>query len=158
VTVITVEEQSYIDFDWFCVDDAGYIGHFTTAGYKMLPPSVAQSAEELKFVTEFFEREVSAGRGYLVDPELAAEVPSPQCSSERYLRSFVAMADRGLFSFDIASHLERESLYFRVVLPNQPLKFDEMPKQVQQILSRTCLRNTLLKNSSRVLYENTLHI
>jgi hypothetical protein len=158
VTAITAEEQSYIDFDWFCVDEAGYIGHFTTAGYKMLPPSVAQSAEDLKFVTAFFESEVSAGRGYSVDPELAAEVSSPECSSERYLRSFVAMADRGLFSFDIASHLERESQYFRVVLPNRPLKFDELPKQVQQILSRTCLRKTLLKNSSRVLYENTLHI
>jgi hypothetical protein len=40
-----------------------------------------------------------------------------ESQEERYLRSFIAMADRGLFSFDIDSYLGPNTAYFRVALP-----------------------------------------
>jgi hypothetical protein len=35
-------EQEATDFDWFAVDESGCIGHFTTAGFKLLPKSVSR--------------------------------------------------------------------------------------------------------------------
>ena len=49
---ISDDEQTYKDFDWYCVDGQGQLGHFASAGFKKVPPSVATSAEDLRFLTE----------------------------------------------------------------------------------------------------------
>jgi len=38
---IPTAEQEETDFDWFGLDEEGFIGHFTTGGFKCLPQSVA---------------------------------------------------------------------------------------------------------------------
>ena len=37
---ITEREQRDTDFDWFCVDEYGNIGHFASAGFKSVPHTV----------------------------------------------------------------------------------------------------------------------
>jgi hypothetical protein len=153
---IGLQEQQDIDFDWFCVDEAGEIGHFTTAGFKRLPESVSRSAEDLELVAKYFKDELCGGRGFQVDPLLADAIPDAKNRGERYLRSFVAMAERGLFSFDIDSYLKPGISYFRVACPVTALKFDDLPPPIQQIVGRTVLKRHLLRSSSSVPYEETL--
>jgi hypothetical protein len=112
LTKITEDEQESTDFDWFCVDDAGEIGHFTTAGFKRLPRNVERSAEDRDVLEEFFERQLKGGRGYQLDADLSKEIPTLKSGLERYLRDFVAMAGRGLYSFDIETYLSPEATIF----------------------------------------------
>jgi hypothetical protein len=149
--LIGEDEQMWTDFDWYCVDSEGRIGHFASAGFKRLPPSVAQSAEDLCFLNEFFHQ-LSTGPGeHELDNCLSAEQRTP-----RYLQSFVEMADRGLYSFDIESYLKTDACYFRVAMPKIPLRFVNLPARIQEILGRTGLRERALERISTVPYSLTL--
>lgn len=153
---IELQTQQERDFDWFCVDEAGAVGHFTTAGFKRLPATVARFAEDLELVTKYFAKEALAGRDYTLDTELAQEIPDIKNRGERYLRSFVAMADRGLFSFDIASYLKPQICYFLVASPVRPIRLGDLPEPVRKVVGRTVLRGRTFGSSSRVPYEDTL--
>lgn len=137
------------------MDDAGAIGHFATAGFKKLPLSVAQSAEDLASITEYF-RSLNVVADYQVDDDLATEIPAPENRAQRYLSSFIEMAGRGLYSFDISSYLRPDASYFRVAIPKRPLHFDELPKSICKIVSLTRLKGKLLKSSIRIPYQETL--
>jgi len=148
---ISDDEQKYKDFDWYCVDADGRVGHFASAGFKTLPCSVVESAEDLSFLNDFFHELTAVLDGHELDEQL-----NPECRTERYLRSFVAMADRGLFSFNIESYLRPEISYFRVAMPKQPLRFADLPDNVRDILGRTMLSGYLLAQSSAIPYSATL--
>jgi hypothetical protein len=104
-----IEEQDQwgTDFDWFCVDAAEEIGHFTTAGFKLLPKSVSVSGEELESAKKFFEVEAHVRCLHRIDSGIATARADWKGESREkmYLRSFVSMADRGLYSFDIETYL-----------------------------------------------------
>ena len=148
---ISEGEQNERDFDWYCVDKDGRIGHFASAGFKRIPPSVEESAEDLRLLDEFFKKLSTVPEGHQLDERLTSE-----CRTERYLHSYIAMADRGLFSFDIESHLKAESCYFRVAIPKRPLLFAELPEGVQKVLGRTRLLNYSLQDCSSIPYAATL--
>jgi len=148
---ITPEGQYDTDFDWFCVDESGAIGHFTTAGFKGLPPSVAASSEDLDRVVKYFDSLVPHENGHDLDSNLP-----DRARNDRYLRSFIAMADRGIFSFDIASYLEPGIEYFRVAIPKTPLRLVDLPDAVRVIVARTVLKEKLLSLTARIGYEETL--
>ena len=150
---ISEDEQTYKDLDWYCVDDEGCVGHFTTAGFKKIPPTVAESAEDLKFLDEFFGQLAPVAEGHVLDEQL-----TPDMCTERYLQSFVAMADRGLYSFDIETYLNPEICYFRVAIPRTPLLFMNLPGNVRQVLGRTVLKGLSLEGSSTISYAATLSI
>jgi hypothetical protein len=155
---IDIAEQDTTDFDWFGVDEDGFVAHFTSAGYKRLPRSVSSSAEDLKLITEYFNSGVERRGGHLVDKALSNEVPEWKGEEHegRYLKSFVAMADKGLFSFDIDTYVKPGIAYFRVAAPELPIKIGDLPADIQAILSRTVLNGIRLREQSKILYENTL--
>jgi hypothetical protein len=148
---ITDEEQNHTDFDWFCVDRDGSIGHFASAGFKSIPPSVSESAEDLQFLIDFFAQLNARSEGHTVDALLPAEK-----RKERFLRSFTSMANRGLYSFDVESYLKPDSCYYRVAIPNAPIRFHELPEAVRSILGRTVLKGRLLVQTTAIPYSETL--
>jgi hypothetical protein len=150
---ITEDEQTYKDIDWYCVDSEGRVGHFTSAGFKLIPPSVAESAEDLKLLDEFFGQLAPDDEGHVLDEHL-----TPDKRTERYLRSFVAMADRGLYSFDIETYLHPGICYFKVAIPKTPLLLRHLPENVQLILGRSVLMGLSLERSSTIPYAQTLSI
>ena len=150
---ISDDEQNYKDLDWYCVDKEGRVGHFASAGYKLIPPSVAESAEDLNLLDEFFSSLPAAPHAHELDAHL-----TEQQRSERYLHSFVEMADRGLFSFDIETYPTPETCYFRVAIPKEPLRFTELPKRIRDVLGRTSLKNSALQQSTTIPYTETLKL
>ena len=150
---ISDDEQNYKDLDWYCVDSEGRVGHFASAGFKQIPPSVAESAEDLSFLDEFFSALPAIPDAHDLDKHL-----NPECRTERYLHSFVAMADRGLFSFDIETYPKPETCYFRVATPKQPLHFADLPAKVREILGRTTLKGNSLEDCSTIPYSATLNL
>jgi hypothetical protein len=149
---ISDEEQKYRDFDWHCGDADGRVGHFASSGFKRLPISVADSAEELSFLNDFFTQRVAVHHAHELDEHL-----TPECRTERYLHSFIAIADRGLFSFD-ESYLRPEICYFRVAIPTQALCLADLPDDVRGVLRRTTLSGYLLAQSSAIPYSATLEL
>jgi hypothetical protein len=121
-----------------------------------LPASVAVSAEDLELVTGFFERSLPARCGNAIDDELTNVFPNPKDRGPAYLRDFCNMADRGLFSFDIATYLEPGISYFRVSTPLAPIRLTELPDPIQAIVGRTVLKGRLLHESRKIPYEDTL--
>ena len=150
---ITDEEQQSLDLDWFGVDPDGHIGHFASAGFKQIPPSAAESAEDLNYLVSFFQALTPLPAGH----ELDAALPS-KCRTARYLQSFVFMARRGLFSFDIDSYLKPDICYFRVAFPAEPLRIGDLPEEVRRILSRTQLKDRSFATASTIPYLETLRL
>jgi hypothetical protein len=150
---VTEDEQIYKDLDWYCVDGEGRVGHFTSAGYKQIPPSVAESAEDLEFLNKFFRQLSAVREGHELDEQLTQDK-----RTERYLQSFVAMAERGLYSFDIESYLHPEICYVRVAIPRAPLMLKNLPERVREVLGRTVLKERSLELSSAIPYAETLGI
>ena len=152
---ISEQEQEETDFDWFCLDLNGEVGHFTTAGFKKLPKSVAESKENLDLLANYFLNVASDHSGHIVDPELSLAIPEPQNRGERYLKSFVSMADKGLYSYDIASYVEAGGSYFRVASPAKPLYGSELPPEIREVLGRTVLA-IRFREHPRIAYRATL--
>ena len=152
---ISEKEQSCTDFDWFGLDCEGAIGHFTTAGFKNLPKSVAKSREDLDLLLSYFE-DAPFREGHLVDSGVSRQIPEEISRGERYLRSFVAIADKGLYSYDIDSYLREGICYFRVALPVRPLHVSDLPMEVREVLSRTMLSPVRFRDATEIPYATTL--
>ncbi len=143
--LITDAQQEETDFDWFGVDEEGLIAHFTTAGFKRLPQSVAADAEGLGMVADYFLRQAPIQSGHQLDGGLPTAVPEWQGEQNevKYLSSFVSMADKGLFSFDVPTYVKPGLAYIRVASPTNPLLLSALPEQIKSVLSRTTLKGVI---------------
>jgi len=150
---ISIEKQLETDFDWFCVDDEAQIAHFTTAGFKRLPSSVAESIGNQATLLNYFEQELAVSSKYAIDAELTQQVKDPP---SRYLKSFTSMASRGLYSFDIETYVSTTTSYFRVAVPTIPMSADELPRPIRQILQKTHWRGIPFHLLTRIPYRSTL--
>ena len=153
-------EQEATDFDWFAADERGFIGHFTTAGFKLLPKSVSESAVALKKVTNYFKQLTPTGIGYHVSGDLDKQTGPFESEGKRaqYLSSFSEMAARGLYSFDIDTYVRPGLAYFLVAAPVQPVRLDSVPMDVRAIVERTRLKGIRLGETSLIDYELTLNL
>jgi hypothetical protein len=151
-------EQLTTDFDWFGVDEEGFIAHFASAGFKRVPASVSESAGDLVLVSNYFKTEAPVRGTCRVEEDLLGLRPDwkGEQNESRYLKSFAAMADRGLFSFDIDSYLKPGIAYFRVACPMSPLGLKQLPEPIRRIIARTRLAGVRLRNQSLISYEATL--
>jgi hypothetical protein len=138
---ITDIEQQTQDFDWFAIDQEGFIGHFAIGGHGALPASVAKSREELERITKFFLEELSANTTAIVDRGVLLLVHlQPTAKAEtRYLHGFVEAAERGLYSYDAYMDETRPTGYFRVAVPANPLNITKIPIEIATILQQTKL-------------------
>lgn len=156
---ITDDQMEVTDFDWFGVDEDGLIAHFASAGFKRLPESVVQSAEDLQTVADYFNQLAPSKGAYHVDPELASRPPwATPAAKTRYLKCFGHMAERGLYSFDIDSYLGTNTAYFRVAIPESPVTIHELPGPLSDIVKRTLLSGIRLRTADKIPYAATLEM
>jgi hypothetical protein len=157
--MISEDEQKERDYDWFGVDEEGYIGHFTSAGYK-LPKSVCASAEDLQAITDYFENIEFSGLKFHVITDLEKKVHlfENDFMRNQYLSSFCEMADRGLYSHDIDLYSKQNLAYFCVAMPERPLRIEFLPPNIRAIVSRIILKGIRFTENSRINYEFTLSL
>jgi hypothetical protein len=126
-------EQQTLDIDWFFTN-GNHIGFVASGGGK-LPRSVALSSENNGLLTDFF-RNLPERSGVEIAPGLNKIISPPV--DERYLSSFVEMAEKGLFSFDkTLPGRFSDTAYHLVASPLNPLRFDELPSEIVEILLET---------------------
>jgi len=158
--MISEVEQQMTDYDWFGVDESGCLGHFTTAGFKLLPKSVSASREDLKRVTDYFRQTEPTKERHVVTTDLEKYVGAFESGDKRkqYLSGFTEMADRGLYSFDIDTYERPGLAYFCVAIPLQPLKLDSLPRDIQSIVGRTVLKGIRFQDTRGIEYAGTLEL
>lgn len=77
---ISDDEQNCRDLDWYCVDIQGRVGHFASAGFKQVPQSVAESAEDLASLHEFFSSLPAIPNAHVLDDRLTSEHRTERCT------------------------------------------------------------------------------
>lgn len=141
---ITIDEQSYTDFDWFATDPEGNIYSFTSFG-GMLPKSVAESREELREVVDFFDK-CRSKIGTAIRNQRIEDYTTFQSKDEkeRYFEESVSRSELGCFSFDktIANNFN-DCNYHLVTSPSWRLNIKSLPERIVNIIQKTELSDDI---------------
>ena len=139
MTKIETAEELTRDWDWYACDQEGNIGHFTTAGLRALPHSVKQDRDALERVNRYFseEREEWTECSIRAGAETDAGGWKDGVARDRYLRSFIYAARRGMFSYNTEMRCGAGAKYYLVAKPDKPLRTSDLPPDISAILSKT---------------------
>lgn len=116
------------DLDWFASYRGGLLAHFATGGRGFVPDVVRKSISEYEEVYDYFHSITGGVEVEVVEGNLPVFNDSVQ--RERYLRSFVDMAGRGLFSHDVND----DGGYKLIAKPKKCREYCDLPVEVQRIL------------------------
>jgi hypothetical protein len=152
MTEITTVDEVTRDWDWFAVDASVAVGHFTTAGMRKLPSSVKADNEAALRLIDYFDQDAQKRFDCVVRVQAEIDAGTLKDIRDRngYLRSFVAMASAGLFSYDTDTE-GRTTDYFLVAYPKSPLQVDQLPSEVRDLVRRT--KSTCLFSKSPHISE-----
>lgn len=112
------------DLDWFASYQDGAVAHFATAGQGFVPDSVRASISKYELLYDYFRSLTEVFECEIEEADL--EVFESEAKRERYLRSFVLMAKKGLYSYDA----DNEG-YTLIAKPRGGLKLIELPEEVK---------------------------
>jgi len=138
---ISAIDQEVSDYDWFAVDKEGNVGCFASGG-GILPRSVAESAEDLKLLVNYFQALKAEESNYCL--ATAFNFPKDIVTDkqrEYFLSSYAYYSARGLYSFD-RNQLDRRGRaeafeYGPITVPTNPLSIGQLPIEIQQIIMKT---------------------
>lgn len=115
------------DLDWFLSSQEGYLAHFATAGQGPIPERIKSSVEDYNFIFDYIYSLEPLSEVYVIEGHLPAFSNDNQRSS--YLRSFVEMSSKGLFSYDY-----EQGGYKLISKPKTPLKYEILPNEVKGVI------------------------
>lgn len=115
------------DLDWFLSSPDGYLAHFATAGQGPVPERIKVSVEDYNFIFDYVYSLAPMSEVYVIEANL------PAFSNEQqrvgYLRSFVEMSRKGVFSYDY-----EQGGYKLIAKPKTPLKYESLPNEVKEVI------------------------
>ena len=116
------------DIMWFAVDKYGHIFACTSAGEGNVPVFVCDSREKVNLLEEFFleKLQFSTEEGYCVHVN----------QDNQLLRDFLALSRKGIYCFDSYIDDKMQRQYRKVTAPVRPTFFDELPHDIQHLLSK----------------------
>ncbi|MFZ5323742.1 hypothetical protein [Enterobacter roggenkampii] len=115
------------DLDWFLSSQEGYLAHFATAGQGPIPERIKSSVEDYNFIFDYIYSLEPLSEVYVIEGNLPAFSNDNQRSC--YLRSFVEMSSKGLFSYDY-----EQGGYKLISKPKTPLKYEILPNEVKGVI------------------------
>jgi hypothetical protein len=130
------------DIDWFAIDSVGEVAWFTSGAYGSIPSSTRSSRNDLNTLRDFFEDYLSIITLGKIDPKafdnviLASNTPEIR---ESVFSWNAQVASKGLYSYDSHDAVPLSGEYFRVSIPEHPIKMQAFPEQIKNILSNTLL-------------------
>jgi hypothetical protein len=135
MTAFSKAEQWDNDYDLYFVDKNGKIGLFCHDGWRLLPPSIAQSKENWQTVCDYFENLESNHQRYDVCPELDKHLNKNSVASiYQYTDYFGKISSKGLYCYDTYDFSRKERPYYRVSIPKVEFNFDDLPQEIKNIL------------------------
>ncbi|MCO7256563.1 hypothetical protein KSI86_20625 [Dickeya oryzae] len=115
------------DLDWFSSSQDGFLAHFATGGKGDIPDKIRESIDHYELIYDYFY-----SLGTLSDVTVI-ECNTPDFLDEKqrlcYLKSFIEMSQRGVFSYDY-----RDSEYKLISRPKCPLRYNSLPDDIKGII------------------------
>lgn len=113
------------DIMWFGIDKNGYIFEATSGGCANVPDFVIRSKEDSEKLNDYFMSLPQGKYEYNLLEELNPKYPA--------YKECIALAKNGITCFDMDD--EYTEAYKKIAGTSEPRKMDEMPKEIQQLLS-----------------------
>lgn len=131
------------DLDWFASYKNGMLAHFATSGRGYVPVSVRRSIADYEMLYGFFES-LSENVGFeIIEENLPRFNDSYQ--RELYLRSFIAMARKGLLSHDA----DEDGSYKLIVRPVVNVEYLSLPDNIKYVI---CVLSNLEPEKNRSVF------
>lgn len=149
-------EQEVTDLTWYAIDAEGRIGHFTTGGSMLLPPSITESKEVLERINTYFcTLPIFRESNYVVCPDLTTHIDKRLITDMNgYVKPSAEMSARGLYSYD--NHpTSNERPYFRVTIPKTELQLKNLPEDIKSILQSLRMNEINFAQDSVITKEIT---
>ncbi|WP_380181029.1 hypothetical protein [Kalamiella sp. sgz302252] len=121
------EEFLENDLDWFLSCGNGEIAHFATGGKGPVPEKIRESVAKYEAIYDYFYSLESLSDVKIIDKNLPEFLGDEQ--RVRYLKSFIEISQRGLYSFDY-----RNGEYKLIAIPQHPLKYSDLPDNIKNII------------------------
>lgn len=122
-TVITREEITGVEFDWFATDGLGHVAQFLAAGDPHVPEAVLASEELLEAVHVWIDTR--------------PEREEPNAPSGGFDDHLTPPQRRGAYVYDQVPGEPR--VYRLVAVPRTPIHLSEMPERMQAYLQTITL-------------------
>lgn len=136
MTAFTEYEQWDHNYEFYLLDKDGRLGRFDHFGWRLLPPTIAKSKENLDKVAHYFKNLHSKQQRFKVCPDLLKHLNMRTVISfEDYLNCYSGISSKGLYSYDSYDFSAKERPYFRVTLPIKELLFEDLPQEIREILN-----------------------
>ena len=131
------------DVDWFSSNQEGMIAHFASGGSGYIPNEIQSSVSENESVADYVFA-LAAKNTFTLVPE---NIPSFESDSQRdqYLSSFIEMASRGFYSYDVLELSGYNKGYALIAIPDKPIKTDALPENIRSVVELAKLEMTEFK-------------
>ena len=121
----------WLDLDWFCIDSAGEVAHFASAGGHV-PPIVLRDVDAAIRISKFIEGLPEIGDA-IINPNL--EKFSAKIGD---MSSFMHFAHRGFYSFDKTKpQFALEHKYHLMASPAVLLRVESLPSELLKYIVGT---------------------
>lgn len=139
--MISVEEQNSYDFDWFAVDSEGYLAHFASGGCS-LPKSIGEFFDSISIMMLAEDvQSINDSSEFVINPELTnLKELNDENSLKNYVRTFVAYARKGLYSYDTAQPARLHNKeYHLIASPVNRLNINALPQSISRLIKTSYL-------------------
>lgn len=145
MTYYTYSEAQTLDLDWWAVDVDGKVASFATSGFARFPGKV--TITEYDRLLDYFKNEapiISETQespdwrnlyGYIPEEDVTPLMPLEK-RLYYFFREMKFMGERGMYVYDTNSSSNHWSTYFRILIPTNPLLFQNLPEDIQTILDK----------------------
>lgn len=115
------------DLDWFLSGQDGFLAHFATGGKGPIPEEIRESIDNYELIYDYFYSLESLSDIEVVESNIPIFSNEKQRSS--YLKPFIEMSRRGLFSYDY-----RNDEYNLISKPKYPLNYSSLPDDIKRVI------------------------
>jgi len=141
-TVITREEITDVEFDWFATDPQGHVAQFLAAGDPHVPTAALASEELLEAVHVWIDTR--------------PEREEPNAPAGGFDEHLTPPQRRGAYVYD---HVPGEPGVYRLVAaPRQPMKLGELPERLRVYLAGLTLPAAFGTERLRVGEDGTAEV
>ncbi|WP_010252796.1 hypothetical protein [Acetivibrio cellulolyticus] len=139
MTRVSDDEVFEYDILWFAVDSQNEIAQFDSGVYGLLPESVRGSLEDLESIACFILEKLDDTSQTKVSENVFDRVilkDSREVTKKSYFKHSLEFSRKGLYSYESYDSKPTSYQYFRVSMPDNPLKLSDLPEKYKCILEK----------------------
>jgi len=145
-----ISDEEIFDYDilWFAVDSNDEIAQFDSGVYGLLPENVRRSKEQLENLSEYICERLEKSSETIISQDVFKRVILVNSKEETklaYLERSLGFSRKGLYAYNSYDTEPNLYQYFRVSMPEKPLKLSDLPEEYRSILEQYKLENCVFR-------------